>query len=71
MYITYAVFPAETGCNNTVSFKDITSSATKHEAYLPVANDKEGKINRLYAMKTYKVSGGVTPFILTLNWGWK
>jgi len=46
-------------------------SVTKHEALVSVANDKKGKINLLYAMKTYKVSGGVTPFILTLSWGWK
>lgn len=52
-------------------FKDIASAVTKHETLVPVANDKEDKINLLYAMKTYKVDGGVTPFILTLNYGWK
>jgi len=64
-------FSADSGCNNSMPFKDIAASVTKHEARVSVANDKEGKINLLYAMKTYKVSGGVTPFILTLSWGWK
>jgi len=64
-------FSSESGCNNTVPFKDIASAVTKHEALGSVANDKEDKIDLLYAMKTCKVSGGVTPFILNLSWGWK
>jgi len=43
MCITYAVFSADSGCNNTVSFIYIDPSVTKHEAFVSVADDKEVK----------------------------